>query len=106
MLHRNKQLWGDVLQAWMIKAADRGARQPKGTTAAKWPKNSLRDFTIREVIQALGRCGMPATTNEREHGPACEVCAEVFGLQPGSIRKIWNKRNVHPHVIRLLPQTA
>ena len=99
MLRENRQPFGDALSDWLVKAADRQAQRPKGTTAAKRP-NDLRNFVIVEAIEALERCGMSAMTSEREPGPACEVCAEVFGLASGSIRNIWNKRKGYPHVIR------
>ena len=103
MLRKNRQPFGDALSGWLVKAADRNAKRPKGSTAAKWTKNARRDFTICEVIQALEGCGMRAVTSDREPGPACDVCAEVFGsatkrLTAKTVLNIWKKRN-HPLVM-------
>ena len=100
ILREHRQPFGDALTDWLIEAAGRKTKRPKGTKAAKRP-NELRNFAIREAIKALGRCGMTAMTNEREPGPACVVCAKVFELEPGTIRNIWNTRDADPHVIRL-----
>ena len=106
MLRENRQPFGDALSDWLIEAADRRVQPPKGTTAAKWPKNALRDFTICEAIKALERCGIRAATSDREPGPACDVCAEVFELSSGTVLQIWKGRLKNPRVIRLRPQTA
>ena len=100
MLREHRQPFGDALTDWLIEAAGRKTKRPKGTTTAKRPKE-LRNFAIREAIKALERCGMTAMTDEREPGSACVVCAKVFELKPGTIRNIWNKRDADPHVIRL-----
>lgn len=99
ILREHRQPLGDALSEWLIKAAKPKAKLPNGLTAAKWTKNALRDHAICEAIQALRRCGMKVQTNDREPGPACDVCAEVFGSATKSLSakralNIWKDRGI------------
>ena len=87
---------GDALTGWLV-GRGRKRERPDGKCldhrkAAQWPKKALRNHAIIEAIRALERCGMRAMTNDREPGPACDVCARVFSLESATIRNIWKKR--------------
>lgn len=92
MLREHRQPFGDALADWLVEVARRNAPpRPKGSTKVQWPKNRLRNHAIVEAVRALERCGMKAAT-DREPGPACAVCAEVFALAASTVRDIWNSR--------------
>ena len=83
---------GDALGAWNVAALRGGRKRTDARKAAKAPAKALRNHAIIAAVRALERCGMRAMTNEREPGPACEVCAMVFGLESATVRNIWKKR--------------
>ncbi len=98
ILRKNQQPFGDALSEWLVRAAEGKAKRPKGSTAGRKINNKPRNSTICEVIQALERCGMKAATSDREPGPACYVCADVFAdlfrtkPKPGTILQLWKTR--------------
>ena len=92
MLHRHKQPVGDALQGWLVEAAGRKTRRPKGTKAETRYGKALRNHAIIEAVKALEGCGMKAVSSEREPGPACYACAKAFGLSASTVREIWKGR--------------
>jgi len=99
ILCEHRQPLGDALSDWMRETASGRAKRPKGSTAAQWTKNALRNHAICEAIQALDRCGMKAQASDREPGLACCVCAKVFGsatkdLTAKSVLNIWKRRGI------------
>ena len=101
ILYEHRQPFGDALSEWLIKAAERKAERPKGSTAGSKINNEPRNSTICEVIQALKECGMKPEVSDRTAGPACYVCADVFAdlfrakqekPEPATILQIWKKR--------------
>lgn len=93
ILRRHRQPGGKVLRDWAMDVFGGLAKQPKGSTASKWPRDALHDYAIVEAIAALERCGMRAVTFDREPGPACELVGRVFNLSPKTARNHWKKRN-------------
>ena len=92
MLLRSRQPLGEALGDWLADVLDGQTRRPKGSKAAKAPANTLRNHAIIEAVRALERCGMKAMSSDREPGPACDVVAEVFGLQAKTVLNIWKSR--------------
>ena len=92
VLTKCRQPLGDALGAWNVEVLRTCRRRPDARKAAKTPANALRNHAIIMAVRALGLRGWPATTFDREPGPACEVCARVFGLEPATVRNIWKKR--------------
>ena len=106
ILRRSRQPFGEALSDWLVMAADRQARRPKATKAAKAPANALRNHAIVEAVRALERCGIPPTRNRdgrwltRAHGweggidpdynppSGCAIVAEAFGMQATAVEKI------------------
>lgn len=92
VLIKCRQPLGDALGAWNVEVLRTCRRRPDARKAAKTPANALRNHAIIMAVRALRLRGWPATTFDREPGPACEVCARVFGLEPATVRNIWKKR--------------
>lgn len=91
VLTKCRQPLGDALGAWNVEAL-RGRKRPDPRKAAMAPAKALRNHAIIAAVRVLERCGMRAMTNEREPGPACDVCAMVFGIGSATVRNIWKKR--------------
>ena len=91
VLTKCRQPLGDALGAWSVEAL-RGRKRPDARKARSTPANALRNHAIIMAVRALERCGMKAMSSDREPGPACDVVAEVFGLQAKTVLNIWKSR--------------
>ena len=103
MLLRSQQPLGEALGDWKTGGQ---TRRPDGRTAAKRPRNVLRNFAIIEAIGVLERCGIPPTRHRdkkwlaRAHGwegeidpdykplSGCIIVAKVFGMESVTVENV------------------
>ena len=95
MLNRSQQPLGEALGDWKAREIDGQTKRPNGQTAAKRPRNALRNFAIKKAIAVLERCGIPPTRHRDKlsrtgirrrrlgHNPSsgCIIVAKVFGMK-------------------------
>ena len=99
MLLESLQPLGEALGDWRKAAKAGQTKRPGGRGATKRPRNALRNFAIKKVIDVLERCGIPPTRHRdrrwlaRAHGwegeidpdykplSGCAIVAEVFGMK-------------------------
>ena len=86
ILRKHRQPGGEVLRDWAMDVLGGLTTRPDGRKVEKGIEVADRDHAIVGAVRTLKRCGMKVVKNEDEPGPACEVVAQVFGLEPATIR--------------------
>lgn len=88
ILLRYQQPLGDALSAWVADVLSGRSVKPDGRTVARSTEDELRDRALREMTDALVRCGLPKTGDFRDARiSACLAAGDAFGIDQNAVSK-------------------
>ena len=92
LLRSRRRPIGDALTDWAVGQLGGTAPAPDRRKRARSRKTAWRNACIVGAVKQLSQLGYRVTSSDRGPGPACDVVADVFELQAGTVLDFWKSR--------------